>query len=223
MTKVIFVIGLVAAGKSYFIDRLLQREPQMERLDVYSYQRLTFEEAGYERIAPLEELFQHLAKANAMLLDDILEKLEAGRDVVVEQTFYKAKRRITYIDAIRERFPDAWIAVYVLCPSDERWRENIKKRGLEGDLQRIIEERDDMEFPNVSEGFDAIYQVTDGVAEPRLDPPKPELPAQARTELAEEAEQLRREDEERQRREAEALEAWEAWKKTIKLRGEGSV
>ncbi len=220
MTKVIFVIGPAAIGKSCFIEQMLQREPQMERLDVYGYQQRVYEEAGYGRFVPLGEQFRCLAKANALLLDDILEKLEAGCDVVVEQTFYKAKRRIAYIDVIRERFPDAFIAVYVMSPSDERWRENLKKRGLEGHLRRLSEERDDMEFPNVSEGFDAIYQVTDDVAEPRLDPPKPELPAQARAELAEEVERLRREDEERQRREAETLEAW---KKAGKLRGEGSA
>ncbi len=146
--------------------------------------------------------------------------MEAGCDVIVEQTLYKAKRRVPYIDAIRERFPDAFIAVYVMCPSDERWQEKLKKRGLEGHLRRLSEERDDMEFPNVSEGFDAIYQVTGDVTKPRLDPPKPELPAQARAELAEEAERLRREDEERRRREVETLEAW---KKAGKLRGEESV
>lgn len=199
MPEVTFVIGAVATGKSCFIEQMLQREPQMERLDIYDYQQRVYEEEGYGRFVPFGERFRCLTRANALLLEDVLEKLEAGRNVIVEQTFYKAKRRIAYIDAIRERFPDAFITVYVMCPGDERWRENIKKRDLEAQTQRIMGEREDMEYPNVSEGISAIFQVTDAGIEPRMEPPKPELPERARAELAEEVEWLRREKEDRQR------------------------
>ncbi len=165
------------------------------------------------------EQFRCLAKANALLLDDILENMEAGCHVIVEQTLYKAKRRVPYIDAIRERFPNAFITVYVMCPSDERWKENIKKRGMETQSQRIRGEREDLEFPNVSEGFDVIYQVTDGVAEPRMDPPKPGLPEQARAELVEEAERMRLDEEDRRRRMETIMKSWI---KTIKEHKEGS-
>lgn len=205
MPEVTFVIGPVATGKSHFIGQLLQRE-QMEWLDVYKYQQRVYQEEGYPNFVPFWEERRCLAKANALLLEDILENLDAGYDVIVEQTFYKAKRRIAYIDAIREQFPGTFITVYVMCPSDECWRENIRKRGLENRTQSIMDLREEVEFPNVSEGFDAIYQVTDGVAESRLDPPEPELPAQARAELEEEAEWLRREVEERQRWKTEVLE-----------------
>lgn len=207
MPEVTFVIGPVATGKSHFIGQLLQRE-QMEWLDVYEYQQRVYQEEGYPNFVPFWEERRCLAKANALLLEDILENLDAGYDVIVEQTFYKAKRRIAYIDAIRERFPGTFITVYVMCPSDECWCENIKKRGLEDRAQSIMDLREEVEFPNVSEGFDAIYQVTDGVTESRLDQPEPELPERARAELAEEAERLQREGEERQCQEAEALEAW---------------
>lgn len=207
MPEVTFVIGPVATGKSHFIGQMLQRE-QLEWLDVYEYQQRVYQEEGYQNFVPFWDERHCLAKANALLLEDILENLDAGYDVIVEQTFYKAKRRIVYIDAIRERFPNAFITVYVMRPGDERWEENIKKRGLEKQTQRIMGERAALEFPNVSEGFDAIYQVTNGVTESRLDPPEPELPERARAELAEEAERLQRESEERQCQEAEVLEAW---------------
>ncbi len=176
MPEVTFVIGAVATGKSCFVERMLQREPEMECLDVYDYQRRVYAEEGYGRFVPMGEQFRCLAKANTLLLDDILENMEAGYDVIVEQTFYNATRRVPFIDAIRERVPNAFITVYVMCSSDECWEENIKKRGLEDQSQRIMGERENLELPNVSEGFDAVYQVTDGVVEMRMDPPKPGLP-----------------------------------------------
>lgn len=65
---------------------------------------------------------------------------------------------------------------------------------METQPQRIMGEWDEIEFPNVSEGFDAIYQVTDDRVGLRMDPPRPELPDQARAELAEETERTRQEE-----------------------------
>ncbi len=39
MPEVTFVIGAVATGKSCFVEQMLQREPEMECLDVYGYQQ----------------------------------------------------------------------------------------------------------------------------------------------------------------------------------------
>ena len=38
---------------------------------------------------------------------------------------------------------------------------------MERDIPQIREARNEIEFPNVSEGFNAIYQVVDGMAELR--------------------------------------------------------
>ncbi len=219
MPELTFVIGAVATGKTCFAEQMLQRE-HMEYLDIYDYQQRVHHEEEYGKFVPLGEPFWYLAQANDLLLEDVLKKLEAGRDVILEQTHYKAKRRIMYIDAIKARFPDVSIAVYVMCPSDERWKENIKKRELENQSQCIMEERDELEFPNVSEGFDAIYQVTDDGVELRMDPPKPELPTQARAELAEEAKQMRQEEEDRRRRIEETVKPRI---KTVKEQKEGST
>ncbi len=104
MPEVTFVIGAVATGKSYFVEQMLQREPEMECLDVYDYQQRVYEKEGYGRVVPMGEQRRCLEKANALLLDDILENMGTGYDVIVE---------------------------------------NIKKRGLEAQLQRIMGEQED--------------------------------------------------------------------------------
>lgn len=126
-----------------------------------------YAEEGYGKYVPFGEQIWRLMRANTLLMEDIQERLAADREVVVEQTFCKAERRIVYIDEIRSSFPDAFIAVYVMCPNDELWQSNIRKRELERDFPQIREARNEIEFPNVSEGFNAIYQVMDGMAELR--------------------------------------------------------
>lgn len=100
MLKVIFVIGAVATGKSCFAKQMLQRE-HVEYLDIYDYQQHAYHEEEYGKFIPLGEPFWYLVWAIALLLEDILKKLEAGRDVILEQTRYKAKRRIMYIDTMK--------------------------------------------------------------------------------------------------------------------------
>ncbi len=201
MAKVTFVIGATAAGKTHFINETFDRS-QVDCLNVYDYQQRVYAERGYENHIPFGDLFRCLMRANILLLEDILSRLASDREVVVEQTFYKAKRRIAYIDEIRCRFPETCITVYVMCPSDALWLSNLKNRDMERDFQQVRADRDGIEFPNVSEGFNAIYQVLDGRAELRMDPPQPNLPIQARVELAEEAGRIREEDEARQKRQS---------------------
>lgn len=193
MPKLTLVIGTVATGKSYYIEKILRPSPQVDVLDIYDYQERVYHEHGVGDKSPIHEQFRCLMDANNLLLDDILKRLAAGCDVVAEQTFYKAKRRITYIDAIR-KIPDATIEVYVMSPSESLWRSNLKEREMEDCFQRIQRERAAIEFPNVSEGFDAIYEVIDGEARLRMDTPRPEILETARAELVEEAEKILLED-----------------------------
>lgn len=197
MQRLVFVIGATAAGKTYFIDRKY-RDEDVDILNVYDYQQRAYDEAGYGESIPYGEQFRCLMKANRMLLDDIIEKLSQGRDVVVEQTFYKAKRRIAYIDEIRKA-TDVTIEVYVMSPSDALWESNLRKRELEAGFQRYKEDVDGIEFPNAAEGIDAIYEVIDGEIIPRMEPPRPEIPERAREELKQEAERLFSEDEARRK------------------------
>lgn len=62
-------------------------------LNVYDYQQAAYKEAGFDDYIPFGQEFRYLYRANENLLADIVHILQNGKSVVVEQTFYKAKRR----------------------------------------------------------------------------------------------------------------------------------
>lgn len=204
MPSLIFVIGAPASGKTYFVQQNYAQSSAC-LLNVYDYQRQVYDEAGVKDKVPFGLEFRCLARANALLLDDILEGLKQGRDLVVEHTLYKAKRRIAYLDEIR-KIPDVTAEIYVMQPSDALWRSNLEKRELERQFQSYKAAAEQMEFPNPAEGFDRIFAVIDGEVKLRMDPPAPEILEPAREELAKEAERIRLEDEERKKR-SELLES----------------
>lgn len=200
MQKLIFVMGATATGKSYFINQNYA-DQDVDILDIYEYQQKAYDEAGFGEMIPFEEQFRCLKRANDMHLYDIIKKLQQGRNVIAEQTFFKAKRRISYIDEIRKAV-DVEIEVYVIQPGDEQWAENIAERKLGRSLQAYKEQAEnDIEFPNPAEGFDAIYVVADDKITLRMDEPLSEILEQSRRELAEETKQIQREDEERRKKE----------------------
>ncbi len=200
MQKVIFVMGATATGKTYFINTHYS-DKDVDILNVYDYQQRAYDEAGFGGRIPLGAEFRCLMKANNMLLTDIIEKLMQGRNVVVEQTFFKAKRRIAYIDEIRKA-ANVVIETYVMCPNDALWESNLKKRKIDGRLQRYKEQAaNDIEFPNPVEGIDRIYKVVDGEIQLQMNPPRPEILDKAWEELSQEAERIHNEDEARRKRE----------------------
>lgn len=192
MKKLTFVMGGTATGKSHCIKEHFANQ-DAEILDIYTYQQKAYDEAGFGEGAflPFAENFQCLKRANEMHACDIIKYLQDGRDVVAEQTFYKAKRRVAYIDAIRPQVPDAYIEIYVMSPpNDAKWEEYIKLKRISKSLQRCKEEAEAIEFPNSAEGFDAIYEVVDGEPILRMDPAQPEIVEEARKALATENEML---------------------------------
>lgn len=197
MQKVIFVIGMTAAGKSYFIEENYG-DKDIDILNIYDYQQRAYDEAGFGDVIPFGAEFRCLYAANNMLLQDVIDKLLQGRNVVVEQTFYKAKRRIAYIDEIR-KVANVDIEVYVMSPSKSRWQANLEKRNLKGRFQAYKSSTDEIEFPNVAEGIDKIYEVVDGKVKLRMDKPRPEILEVAREELLKEAERICDEDKERKK------------------------
>ena len=201
MSKVSFVIGATASGKTHFIEHFFA-DKDVDVLNVFDYQQKAYKEAGFGEMMPMGVQFRCLMKANGMLLNDIIEKLKYGRDVVVEQTFFKAKRRIVYVDAIRESV-DVEIEIYVMCPSDERWQKNIRIRKLEEDRGSFEMNNAEIEFPNPIEGFDSVYEVSDDGAKLRIDSPLDEqFLIDARKQIADEKERIEKEDDKSRKRKA---------------------
>ena len=203
MQKVSFVMGATASGKTHFIEHFFA-DKDVDVLNIWDYQQKAYKEAGFENMMPIGVQFRCLLKANDMLLKDILEKLQCGRDVVVEQTFFKAKRRIVYVDAIRESVnAEIEIEIYVIGPSEERWQENLRIRKLEENSGSFEMKAAEIEFPNPIEGFDSIYEVSDDGAKLRLDPPLDEqFLIGARKQIADEKERIEKEDDESRKRKA---------------------
>lgn len=199
MSKVIFVIGATAAGKTYYIQENYS-DKEVDILNVYDYQQRVYEEFGYSEKIPFHEQFRCLMEANNRILKDMIDKLKEGRDVVVEHTLYKAKRRIAYIDAIREAVINVTIEIYVICPGESLWRSNLEKRELLDSFECKKRDAEEIEFPNPVEGFDAIYEVVDGVVLPRWDKEKREIVEQAKRELMEESVRINEENEKKQKR-----------------------
>lgn len=207
MPTLTFVIGANATGKSCFI-RQQYADKKVDMLNVYDYQQRVYLEEGVKDYIPYAVQFRCLMKANSLLLDDILAGLKRGHDMVVEHTLFKAKRRIAYLDKIKAQSPDTAVEVYVMQPTEAFWRSNLQKRGTLGDFQRYKSAEEQIEFPNVTEGFDRIFTVIDGEVKLRMDPPSPHILEPARAELEREAKEIQMEDE-RRRRHQELLESLE--------------
>ena len=79
------------SGKTTFIKRRYENHEGVSCLNVWDYQDRAYREAGYLESIPFGASFRCLMKANSELLQDVIEKLKDG-DVVIEQTFFKAKR-----------------------------------------------------------------------------------------------------------------------------------
>ncbi len=191
--KLTFVMGATASGKSHFI-RQHYTDKDVELLDIYDYQTRAYDEVKAGRGISFDMQFKCLMRANNELLEDVKARLSQGRDIVVEHTLFKAKRRIAYIDEIRKQF-DVTIEFYVMRPGDELWKSNLEKRDLKRDFQGYKDMAVDIEFPNAAEGIDAIYEVADGEIRLRMDLPTPEILEPAREELREEAKKIRKEEE----------------------------
>lgn len=189
MATVTFVIGANASGKTTFIQNHFL-DKNVVILNIYDYQQQAYEDNF--------EGFKSLYKANENLLTDLIDILQQGKNVVVEHTLFKAKRRITYIDNIRRTLENINIEVFIMCPADDLWKSYIAKRNLNGSFQSHKKVADEIEFPNPCEGFDRIYEVVDNKIQLRMEAPKPEILDIARKELLEESERFRKEEERKQ-------------------------
>ena len=207
MKRVIFVIGGTASGKSYFIKQHF-KGTDFARSDIYDFQQQAYEDAGYGKDSPVPFFakFNCLLNAQNMHVQDIIDKLKDGKDIVAEQTLFKAKRRITYLDKIKENVENVRAEVYVIMPDDERWEKNCIERQIASYTNYKSQMESTFEFPNPSEGWDAIYVVNGDKISLKMDPPNPDIVQKAREELAEESERLVKEENERQKKE-ELLES----------------
>lgn len=193
-----FVIGAAASGKTTFIKKHFSEDKNTIILNVYDYQQATYKKMEEFGCISFMEEIECLKNANEAILVDIIEALKEKKNVVVEHTLYKTKRRIAYIDAIRKAIKNINIEVYVMCPTDSVWEKYINKRKL--NVSKIKAQKNEIEFPNPVEGFNKIYQVIDGDIRLRMDTPNYEIVKNAYKDLEEEAQKLKKDKEKREQR-----------------------
>lgn len=182
---VIVVIGANFTGKSFFIERAF-KESGYTILNVRNYQLRTEREKEFQWLSPRGQIYQ----ANELLKSDVVELVRQGKDVVVEQTFFRALRRIDLLEAVRKAAPKVPVEAYVMTPSDERLRENcaIRAAGDSAEAERYFRQiksqiEASFEFPNPAEGFSRIYAVSERGPAERNDAPDWELVRAAKEEL----------------------------------------
>lgn len=193
-----FVIGAAASGKTTFIKNHFSEDKNTIILNVYDYQQATYKKMEEFGCISFMEEIECLKNANEAILVDIIEALKEKKNVVVEHTLYKTKRRIAYIAAIRKAIKNINIEVYVMCPTDSVWEKYINKRKL--NVSKIKAQKNEIEFPNPVEGFNKIYQVIDGDIRLRMDTPNYEIVKNAYKDLEEEAQKLKKDKEKREQR-----------------------
>jgi len=188
---VIFVIGANCTGKSRFIEQNFAGCGYTV-LNVCDYQQRTKEDERFQCSFSEEYLYE----ANELLKADIVDLVRRGQDVVVEQTFFRALRRIDFIEAIREADRDVPVEVYVMTTSDEQlWQICVKReKELDWDSKREYDRikseiTEIFEFPNPAEGFSRIYAVSGDDVDERVEDPDWAIVERAKAELRKEAEE----------------------------------
>lgn len=138
--EVIIVMGAPYSGKSTFIK---ERFPNRTVIDLFDFQvnRHT-----------VEDIMESYIECR----DALIQAIKDGKEVVLEHTLLKRKRRPMYVEAIRE-VTDAPIHVYVMMPSLEKVASYCKTRTS---LVALYEEHLDLlEMPAKEEGFDEIHII----------------------------------------------------------------
>ena len=137
-----FVSGPACAGKTYYIKHHF---PNAVVVDLYTFQ------SEENSIAKVKESYDKCALA----LEEAVRN-NPTRDIVLEHTLLKAKRRPQYIEAIRKVNPQAQITMIFLCPPVEILMRNAKLRGCPYTLSQAKEALSAGDIPTIAEGFSRI-------------------------------------------------------------------
>lgn len=157
------VMGVSRSGRTHFIEEHFK---DYKHYSVGDYQRQLKMEAGNPDKLSFFEYKQLLMKANEQIKEDVKQALQEGHNVALEHTLFKAKRRITYIEELKQ-VADIQINIYVIMPTDEQFRYNLEHSAKHdvSDFYSLKKEMDEIEFPNIAEGYDKIFVVRDSELE----------------------------------------------------------
>ncbi len=142
--QLIIISGTTCAGKGTIIQKLLERNPNLELSISYTSRPMRGgEENGRDYYFVTQEEFEkkiqqgdfleyaevHYEKYYGTPKMELEEKLESGRDVILEIEVQGAQQ-------VKEMFPET-ILIFILAPSMEEVKRRIKMRGLENNEQIV--------------------------------------------------------------------------------------
>lgn len=136
------VMGPSCTGKSTFIKETF---PNATVIDLFDFQK---------DFMSVDEVMQSYIACK----DALVSAIKENKDVVLEHTLLKSKRRPMYINAIKE-VTDEPINVYVLIPDKEDYLEFSEKRNCNMSKETIDMMFDTLEIPTIEEGFNNIYII----------------------------------------------------------------
>lgn len=156
------VMGISGSGKSKFVQKNF---PEMKHFSIGKIQRELREQKNtYNSSTEL------LIKANDLIEEYVLQIIRAGHDVVMEHTLFKAKRRLRYINAIR-KVTNEPIIIYYLKPTREELNKNLieSEEDIEEYFDFLWSQTEEIETPNLAEGYEHVYIVTEGIVTESFD------------------------------------------------------
>ena len=137
-----FVIGPPCSGKTEFIRTTF---PGAVVIDLKNYQ-------GNLYAIDEDTVKDSYLKAKAALEYAVRKYPE--RQIVLEHTLLKKKRRKMYIDAVR-KYTDKPISCYVMQPDKDTYREFCRKRKIDPGMTGASL----FEMPEKEEGFDNVFVI----------------------------------------------------------------
>lgn len=178
------VMGVSGSGRTHFIEHHFS---SWKHFSVGDYQRKLREETDESKLMDFFAYKLLLIKANEQIQEDVIAALKRGENVALEHTYYKAKRRIAYMEEFRKVTDDP-INIYVVMPSESQFKNNLisSPKHDETDFDRLWKEMDAIEMPNIAEGYDKIFIVRDEKVEELITEIDPDLIDRVKKELAEE-------------------------------------
>ena len=141
--SVIIVMGPPASGKSTFIKENFKDK---EVIDLFDFQ---------EHILPT---YESIWQSYVDCAECLKEKIKEGKDIVLEHTLLKRKRREWYISQIREVTDDDIIICCILPTIDEYCRrcKNRKQLITKSTAKSML---DELEIPTKDEGYKSVYII----------------------------------------------------------------
>lgn len=177
-------MGVSGSGRTHFIK---ENFPTWTHFSVGDYQKKILTDMGNPKSIEFHKHMEVLIKANEQIMEDVVEDLKEGKDVALEHTLYKRKRRIPYLEAFKS-VTDVPVNIYVLMPSEEQFRRNLESSEKHdiSDFKGLWREMNAIEFPNIAEGYSKIFLVLDGDVREMHTVADMSLIEQAKQELADE-------------------------------------